>query len=325
MDSLDLIQTFREVARRGSFSAAARALDMSPANVSKYVAQLEARFGVRLFQRTTRKVSLTDAGHLLFERSGALLELIELTEGELHDRATRPSGRLSLTAPHGLMQSELPALLGRFMQQHPAVSVHLHVTNRVVNMVDEGVDLALRIGPIPDDNLIVRRLLRLEYVAAAAPAYWRQHGRPQHPRDLLEHQQLAYALPGESPRWHFHVDGKSFDISPQPVFTATDPAPLPVLAAQGLGVIWTARLAIMPQLDSGELEAVLGDYSAQDVWLFAAYTQRRHNSAALRALLDHLDESLRTQVESPLAPAKPAAGVAAAAKRGMTRRPVQTG
>ena len=100
MDSLDLIQTFREVARRNSFSAAARALDMSPANVSKYVAQLETRFGVRLFHRTTRKVSLTDAGQLLYERSGPVLELVQMTASELQERATRPSGRLTVTAPH---------------------------------------------------------------------------------------------------------------------------------------------------------------------------------------------------------------------------------
>lgn len=112
MDSLDLIQTFREVARRGSFSAAARALDMSPANASKYVAALEARFGVRLFNRTTRKVSLTDAGQLLYDRSGPVLELVQMTASELHERATRPSGRLTVTAPHALAHAGLPALLG---------------------------------------------------------------------------------------------------------------------------------------------------------------------------------------------------------------------
>ena len=116
MDSLDLIQTFREVARRGSFSGAARALGMSPANVSKYIAQLESRFGLRLFHRTTRSVTLTEAGELLFERSGAVLELIDFTQGEMQERATRPVGRLALTAPHALMATELPALLGRSSQ-----------------------------------------------------------------------------------------------------------------------------------------------------------------------------------------------------------------
>lgn len=293
MDSLDLIQTFREVAQRGSFSAAARALDMSPANVSKYVAQLEERFGVRLFHRTTRKVSLTDAGELLFERSAALLELIDMTEGELHERATKPSGRLSITAPHGLMHSQLPILIGNFMKDHPAVTVNLHVTNHVVALAEEGVDLALRIGPIEDANLIVRRLVPIEYAVAASPGYWAAHGLPQHPDDLLTHRQLAYALAGEAPRWYFHVDGKTKDIPLQPIFCATDPAPLPSLAAMGLGVVWMPRLALRPHIDSGALEPALQKYSVQGVWVYAAYAQRRHNSAALRALLEYLEVKLR--------------------------------
>jgi DNA-binding transcriptional LysR family regulator len=290
MDSLDLIQTFREVARRGSFSATARAQGVSPASVSKSIAQLEARFGLRLFNRTTRKVSLTDAGQLLFERSGALLELIDLTQGELHQRATRPSGRLQLTAPHALMQTDLPALLGQFMLQYPEVTLDLHVTDRVLNLVEEGVDLAFRIGPIDDANQIVRRLVPIDFVAAAAPAYWREHGKPSHPRDLLTHAQLAHNLYGEAPRWQFSVQGKPLELALQPRFAATSQTPLIALAMQGLGVIWGARRALAPHLERGELESALEAFSPADVWLHVVYMQRRHNSAALRALLAHLEE-----------------------------------
>ena len=316
MDSLDLIQTFREVAQRGSFSAAARATDMSPANVSKYVAQLEERFGVRLFHRTTRKVSLTDAGELLLERSGALLDLINLTEGELHERATKPSGRLSITAPHGLMHAQMPQLLGEFMLAHPSVTINLYVTNQVVDLAAEGVDLALRIGPITDANIIVRRLVPIDYVVAASPGYWRAHGRPEHPRDLAAHHQLAAALPGEVPRWHFHVNGRAEEIALQPIFSATDPAPLPHLAAQGLGVIWAPRLAIRSLMESGALEPALQSYSVQGVWVYAAYAQRRHNSAALRALLEHLELSLRGREDGlPTLQPLPAAPTPRTAKR----------
>ncbi len=296
MDSLDLIQTFREVAQRGSFAAAARATDMSPANVSKYIAQLEKRFGVRLFNRTTRQVSLTDAGQLLLERSGALLELIDLTADELHERATKPSGRLSVTAPHGMMLTQLPELLGNFMQRYPDVSVDLRVTNRVVDLAADGVDLAVRIGPIEDDNIIVRRLVPLDYVVAASPEYWNRHGRPSHPSELAQHAQLAYALPGDTPHWQFTVDGRTQSIAlQQPRFCATDAAPLRKLAAQGLGVIWSPRLAIFEALARGDLEAALQNFSIQGMWVYAAYAQRRHNSAALRALLDFLDERLRVR------------------------------
>ena len=305
MDSLDLIQTFREVARRGSFSATARAQGVSPASVSKSIMQLEARFGLRLFNRTTRKVSLTDAGQLLFERSSALLELIDLTQGELHERATRPSGRLALTAPHGLMQTDLPAMLGHFMQQYPEVTLDVHVTDRVIKLAEEGIDLAFRVGPIHDDNVIVRRLLPIDFVAAAAPAYWRAHGKPNHPRDLLTHAQLAYNLYGEAPRWHFSVQGKPLELALQPRCGATNYVPLVTMAVQGLGVIWGARRALAAHIERGELEPALEAFTPTDVWLHAVYMQRRHNSAALRALLAHLDEFAQAFKQAEAAPASP--------------------
>lgn len=290
MDSLDLIQAFREVAQRGSFSAAARALDLSPASVSKYIAALEMRFGVRLFNRTTRKVSLTDAGQLLYERSGPLLELIELTEGELHERATRPSGRLTVSAPHGLMQTPAPELLGRFLTLHPAVSLQLMLTNRVVDLAEEGVDIALRLGPVPDANVIVRRFMKIERSVAASPAYWHAHGQPAHPRELGTHQTLAATLHGETPVWDFSDDGKPLAVALQPRVHASDVAPLLTLALQDLGVVYMSRPALAPHLQSGALVEVLGDFVPQDTWLYAAYAHRRHNSAALAALLGFLEQ-----------------------------------
>ena len=298
MDSLDLIQTFREVARRGSFSAAARALDMSPANVSKYVAALEKRFGVRLFNRTTRKVSLTDAGQLLYQRSGPVLELVQMTEGEMHDRANTPSGRLTVTAPHALMQSPLPELLSRFLVRYPAVSLNLNVTDRVVDLADEGVDIALRVGQVPDANLIVRRIMLIERAVAATPAYWAAHGEPQHPRDLASHRTLTAFQPGEAPRWPF-IDGtRCFELPLQPHVETTSMAPLVTMALHDLGVIYMARVALEPHLQRGALKPVLERFIPQDVWLYAAYAQRRHNSAALNALLDSLEEAFPHQGSS---------------------------
>ena len=213
MDSLDLIQTFREVARRNSFSAAARALDMSPANVSKYVAQLETRFGVRLFHRTTRKVSLTDAGQLLYDRSGPVLELVQMTASELQERATRPSGRLTVTAPHALAHTGLSTLLGQYLTLYPEVSLNLRLTSRTLDLVEEGVDLAIRVGPIPDQNVIVRRLAQLERVVVASPAYWHTHGVPQNPRELATPTTAASRRAGSSTsvarRWRWRCSPMS--------------------------------------------------------------------------------------------------------------------
>lgn len=293
MDSLELIRTFQEVARRNSFSGAARALDLSKANVSKYVAELETRLDVRLFNRTTRTVSLTDAGRLLLERSTPLLEMIELTLNELQERAGAPSGRLRVAAPHGLSQTVLPDLLGAFMRQYPKVTLSLHLENRMIDMIDEGIDIALRVGRIGDENLIVRRLQQVQFVVAASPDYWTRHGLPAHPDDLAGHDALTYSLLGGNPTWRFEVAGEPLDVPVKSRMEATDGGPLVSAAVQGLGVVCLPRLLMQAHLDSGALQPVLQDCSPRDVWLYAAYAQRRHNSAALRALLAFLEERWR--------------------------------
>jgi DNA-binding transcriptional LysR family regulator len=293
MDTLELIRTFREVAQRGSFSAAARTLDLSRPNVSKYVAELETRVGVRLLNRTTRNVSLTDAGSLLLERSTPLMEMIDLTRAELQGRALVPSGRLRLTAPHGLAQTGLPGLLGEFMREYPAVTLSLHLDNRVTDMVDEGIDIALRVGRIGDDNLIVRKLQAVPFVVAASPGYWAERGLPGHPDDLAGHYALTYSVLGPNPEWRFEVGGEPLSVPVSSRMDASDAAPLVSVALQGLGMVWLPRLLLQPHIDSGALQPVLQDFSPRDVWLHAAYVQRRHNSAALKALLAFLETRWR--------------------------------
>jgi DNA-binding transcriptional LysR family regulator len=293
MDTLDLIKTFREVARRGSFSMAAQSLDVSKANVSKYVAELESRLGVRLFNRSTRTVSLTDAGQLLLERSAPLVDMIELTRLELQQRAKLPTGRLRLTAPQGLGHYDLPKVLGEFMTRYPEVTVSLDITNQVLDMVDEGIDVALRVGPIPEGNIIVRKLQRLSWVVCAAPAYWERRGLPTHPDDLADHDALTFSLRDTAHEWRFEVDGQPYVVPVRSRVNTTDPMPLVPLALEGLGALWAPRIAVDAHLGTGALQAALEEYSPRDVWMYAAYTHRRHNSAALKALLAFFDEKWR--------------------------------
>ncbi|MDB5945982.1 MAG: transcriptional regulator, LysR family-like protein, partial [Ramlibacter sp.] len=284
MDTLELIRTFREVASRGSFSMAARSMDVSKANVSKYVAELETRFGVRLLNRSTRTVSLTDAGALLLERSAPLVEMIELTRLELQQRARLPSGRLRLTAPQGLGHNELPVLLAQFMAKYPDVTVSLDLSNHMLDMVHEGIDLALRVGPVPDGNVIVRKLQQLPFVVCATPAYWELRGLPAHPDDLVDHDALTFSVRDSAHEWRFEIDGEPYAVAVRSRINTTDPMPLVALALQGLGMLWAPRTIVEEHLESGALQPVLQDYSPRDVWLYAAYIQRRHNSAALKAL-----------------------------------------
>nr|WP_315188802.1 LysR substrate-binding domain-containing protein [uncultured Albidiferax sp.] len=289
MDTLELIRTFREVAARGGFSLAAKTLDVSKANVSKHVAELESRLGTRLLNRSTRTVSLTDAGGLLLERSKPLLEMMALTREELQHRAQEPSGRLRLTAPQGIGSVELPALLADFMRRYPEVHISLDLGNRVVDLVEEGMDLALRVGTTPNDNLIVRKLRRIDVVVCASPAYWHKHGLPAHPDDLAGHDAMTLSLHGNHPQWSFKVNGKAHNVAVRSRMDATDGMPLVHMALHGLGVVRVPRLLVQAHLDSGALVPVLEDFRAHDLWLYAAYAQRRHNSAALKALLDFME------------------------------------
>ncbi len=293
MDGLDLLKAFREVAARGSFSRAATALGVSKANVSKYVAQLEERFGVRLLNRSTRSVSLTDAGQLLLDRSQPLMEMIQLTQNELQDHAGHPRGRLRITAPHGLTQGSFLGLIGAFMSTYPDVHVSLHLSNRVIDLVEEGVDVALRMGRIRDENLIVRRLRLMDLALCAAPSYWARRGMPVKPDDMRRHDVLTYSLAGGPPQLPFEVDGKPYSVPVTSRMDANDAAPLIGVALAGLGAICVPTMMAQQHIERGALVPVLKEYMPRDLWLYAAYTQRRHNSAALRALLDFLEARVR--------------------------------
>ncbi|WP_225785378.1 LysR family transcriptional regulator [Xenophilus sp. Marseille-Q4582] len=295
MDSLDLIRAFREVAVQGNFSRAATRLGISKATASKYVAELETRFGVRLLNRSTRSVSLTDAGQLLLERSAPMLEMVELTQAELAERASAPRGRLRIAAPYAMGSSgELPTLLAEFMGFYPEVQVSLHLSNHV-DLAEDGIDVELRFGPVENENLIVRKLLQVPMVVCASPVYWKKHGKPTHPTQLAQHDALTLIRESMHPVWRFEDKGKSIDVRVNSRMEATEGGPLVEVAMHGFGVIYVPALAVQPQIDHGELVPVLQKYARQDMWVSAAYLQRRHNSAALRALLDYLQDRAKSR------------------------------
>ncbi|BEP42520.1 LysR substrate-binding domain-containing protein [Variovorax sp. V15] len=293
MDSLELLRTFNEVAVSGSFSRAAKHLELSRATVSKYVAKLEGRFGVRLLNRNSHAVSLTDAGVLLLERSKPMLELVEATRAELQDRALTPSGRLRISAPHGIDQTELPALFNTFLGHYPDASISLLLTNRLVDLAEEGVDIALRFGPIANENLIVRKLLLMGLTVCAAPMYWKSRGVPSHPSELANHDALISTHLNPSSKWRFQVDGEPLEIAVRGRLDATEASPLIQAALQGAGVLYLPTVMLKPYLDSGRLVPALSDFVRSDMWLSAVYLQRRHSTAAHRAFLDFLESRIK--------------------------------
>lgn len=288
MEGLDLIKTFREVAAKRSFSHAALSLEVSKATVSKHIAELERRSGVRLVNRTTRSLSLTDAGMLLLEKSTALVSLAEQTLAELQERGKRPAGRLRVTAPHGLMNGWLPPLIAAFIEHYPDVYLSLRLSNQVIDLVEEGVDVALQLGRIDDENLIARRLLPMDLAICATSAYWAKRGIPRHPDDLRNHPFLTYSLMPDGARLPFEVDGEPSFVPVPSRMEASDAAPLIELALRGLGVIYVPTFMVKAHLDSGALVQVLRSHMPRDLWVFAVYAQRHFNSAALRSFVDFL-------------------------------------
>ena len=293
MDSLDLLRTFSEVASSGSFSRTAKHLSLSRGTISKYVATLERRFGVRLLNRTSRAVSLTDAGALLLERSKPMLELADVTLAELQNRAQVPSGRLRISAPHGMDLTELPALINAFLGHYPEVSISLVLTNRVVDLAEDGVDIALRFGASANENLIVRKLVAMELSVCAAPKYWREHGVPAHPSELARHLALISTHLNPMPKWRFEADGQPIEVAVRGRLDATEAGPLIQAALLGAGVVYLPSVMLEPYVESGRLVPVLSDFVRSDMWLSAVYLQRRHSTAVHRALLDFLATRLK--------------------------------
>lgn len=292
MDSLQLIHTFREVAARGSFSRAATRLRISKPTVSKHVAELEKRFDVRLLNRSTRAVSLTDAGQVLLERSAPLIEMAALTRAELQGHASRPRGRLRVTAPYGLERTAFPDILGEYMRSHPDVHISLRVTNGAVDLVEDACDIALRLGRLRNDNLIVRRLARVDWVLCATPQYWARRGMPAQPEDMRTHEVLSFISRAGSALLPFEVDGQACEVPVTSRMECNEPSALVGIALGGLGAVAVPAVLARPHLERGALVPVLRDFMPRDIWFHAAYAQRRHNSAALRSLLGFLERRI---------------------------------
>ena len=175
----------------------------------------------------------------------------------------------------------------------------LHLSNRVIDLVEEGVDVALRLGRIRDENLIVRRLLQVELALCATPAYWSRRGLPKKPDDMRRHDVLTYSLAGGAPHLPFEVDGQPYSVPVHSRMDANDAAPLIGAAVAGLGAVCVPAMMAQSHIERGALVPVLKEYMPRDLWLYAAYSQRRHNSAALRALLDFLETRIHSTAGAP--------------------------
>lgn len=287
MDRLTAMQVFVEVANNGSFSATAEKLDMSRAAVTRYISELEQWLGARLLQRTTRSVTLTDAGENCLRRSQQMLALMEDVEEETsrHDGALR--GQLRITCSISFVYAQLAAAVVDFLKLYPQLKIDLKTSDTALNLVEERIDLAIRISAEPDPMLIGRVLAPCTSVLVASPDYLNAQGMPKMPSDLATHRCLSYANFGKSV-WKLQRETEQAQISIGSHFSANDVTALLQAALAGGGVTLQPTYLANPHLANGTLLRVLPDWSLPDMSIYALYPSRKHLSLAVRSLLDFL-------------------------------------
>ena len=289
MDRLTAMQVFVEVAHTASFSATADKLDMSRAMVTRYVAELEQWLGARLLQRTTRSVTLTDAGENFLRRSQQMLALMENVEEETssHDGALR--GQLRMTCSMSLAYAQMAAAVADFLKLYPQLKIDINASEGALNLVEARIDLAIRISSEPDPMLIGRALAPCTSVLVASPAYLAGQGQPQTPADLAAHRCLSYANFGKSV-WKLSRGDEKTQVSVSSQLSANEATALLRAAVAGGGIALQPTYLANPHIADGSLTVVLPDWKLPDMTIYALYPSRKHLSPAVRAFLDFLVE-----------------------------------
>ncbi|MEH2921616.1 LysR family transcriptional regulator [Samsonia erythrinae] len=287
MDRITAAEVFVTIIERGSMSAAAETLDMSRAMVTRYLAEMENWAGARLLHRTTRKLSLTDAGEKTLARCREMLALTADMRIENETDDTALSGLLRLSCSQSLAQGALGMAVAAFLRHHPRLAIDLQMNNRAVNLVEERIDLALRITNELDPNLIARPLARCESVLCASPSYLNAHGIPRQLTDLSIHNCLTYNYFGKS-LWHFSRGNEKFTIPVSGNLSGNESLVLLAGALEGAGMTLQPHYSVATYLASGQLVALLPEYRPQAMGIYGIYTSRRQMPLALRTLLDFL-------------------------------------
>jgi len=291
MDRLTATRVFVEVVERGSQTAAADALEMSRAMVSRYLGELETWVGARLLHRTTRKLSLTGAGEQLLGQCREMLAMADAMQSVSRTDEAAPRGTLRIACSQSLAQAWLVHALDDFTRLYPQVSVDLLVGSQAVNLVEARIDLALRITNQLDPNLIARQLAVCRSVVCATPAYLARHGTPQRPEELAQHNCLSYAYFGRS-IWEFSRAGEPHAVAVSGNLSANESMVLLEAVLADIGISLQPRYSVGAHLRSGALVQLLPDYEPQQLGIHALYGTRRQMPPALRVLLDFLIQRL---------------------------------
>ncbi len=288
MDQFKQISTFAEVATRGSLSAAARAEGVAPAMIGRRLDALEERLNVKLLQRTTRKIALTIEGAAFLEDCQRILTELEEAETSVSERSAKASGQLTISAPAGFGRQHVAPLIPAFLEEHKEVRLTLNLSDRVVDLIGEGVDVAIRIATLTDSNLIGVKLADNKRVVVASPDYLKKHGRPVSLHELSNHNCLTFSSDGSQRGWTFRENGKNVLLKVEGNMVCNDGAVLHDWALAGKGLAWRSMWEVGSEIEQGKLVTVLDEYTAPGNDIYAIFAQRRHLPLRIRAFVDYL-------------------------------------
>jgi DNA-binding transcriptional LysR family regulator len=289
MKDLNEIMVFTAVANLGSFSGAAKNLNMPVSTVSRKVSDLETRLGITLIQRTTRKLNLTPAGARYFEQCADLLQGLDEAEVEATQLQTQAEGFLRVSVPIGMVTERFMNFISRFLQRHPRIDLDLLVTNEYVDLVREGVDLAIRFGPLQDSSLIAKRVGTTSRVLVASPEYIKKHGKLKHPEDLKKHRCLIYRLRHLESLWELTKDKAKKQIHVRGSFSASDMLALLELTIRHHGIALLPDMLCLDALEDGRLVQLLPEWKAPTSPAHAVYLNRRFLPARLNSFMKELE------------------------------------
>ncbi|NJR70910.1 MAG: LysR family transcriptional regulator [Synechococcales cyanobacterium CRU_2_2] len=289
-DKLNTIALFIEAARWSSFSVAARQLGLSPSSVSKAIQRLESELDTRLFERTTRKIRLTQDGAVFFNRCTKILAELEAAELELSQARSRPQGLLRIDLNISLGQRHIVPALAIFLQTYPDIQIDISLSDRTVDLIESGIDAVVRIGGMSDSRLMMRPLATTKFVICAAPAYLDRHGTPKTPEDLSKHNCLNFIYPQTRKQfdWIFQRNGKVFRLPVRGNFAIDHPDAHLSAAIAGIGIVQELSFIVGPAIAQGQLVAMLQDYIAPGEIISVIYPQKQYVSGKVQVFLDFL-------------------------------------
>jgi len=287
MNLLKSIEIFREVCKQMSFTQAAERLNLVPSAVSRQISELEKHLGVRLLQRTTRSISLTDEGRRYLQKMDVISQSVHDLNNLKSDDA-HIEDHIRLTAPPILSVGFLKGVIDTYLQQHPDVSLSTTLVNRQINLIDEGYDLALRVGALDDSSLVARVVGQFPLSIVASPAYIETYGEPAHPKELVKHNCIINTLTQSPRRWGFRDGRRNFSVKVDGQCDANDDIMLRSIACSGLGIAYLPAIVVHDNIANGELVPILSDFIPVPLPVSVVYPSRQYLSTAKRMLIDHL-------------------------------------